>query len=266
MPIVQPTASKNIVLGAGYIYFDPTDASGNPIGERYVAETPGFSLTLNTERMEAWSSDGPIAEKLEDITTRVTRDFTVSVRDISAENLALFLIADVGTESTAGATVTDEAINGGQGVKQGYWYQIGASTTHPAGKRNIASLVVKSDDGVTTYVKDTDYIEDLALGRIQIIEGGGIADSDVIEVSYTDATGSWEQITSNDTGAKEGALRYIADNTTGTNRDIYIPKCRMNPNGEFAMKSRDTLQELSFTVSVLKKAGLAQAYINGRAA
>jgi hypothetical protein len=265
MSIVQPTASKNIVLGAGYIFFDPVDSDGKSTGERYVAETPGFSLTLSTERMEAWSSDGPIAEKLEDITTKVTRDFKVSARDISAENLALFLIANAGTETTSGATVTDEAINGGQGITQGRWYQIGASASHPAGKRNISTLVIK-DSVPTTYVKGTDYIEDLALGRIQIIVGGGIADDTVITADYKEATGSWEQITSNDIGAKEGALRYIADNTTGTNRDVYIPKCRMNPDGEFAMKSRDTLQELSFTISVLKKAGLAQAYINGRAA
>jgi hypothetical protein len=259
-------ATKNIVLGSGRLYFDEFDADGNPQGERYVAETPGFSITAQSNSVEDFSSDGPTAEKHMDAVISVVRDATVGVKDISAENLAMFLMGDVGTQTTAGASVTTQSVNGGVGVQQGHWYQLGVTASRPAGVRDIASLVVE-DLVPAAYTVDDDYVEDLENGRIYIVPGGGIANDTVLTVDYDEGSVSWDEVSSNDTGPKKGALRFIAGNTKGTNRDVFMTSVIMKPNGEFALKSRDTVQQMSFTVSVLKpEDGREALYVNGKAA
>ena len=76
---------------------------------------------------------------------------------------------------------------------------------------------------------------------------------------------SWENITSNDLGAKRGALRWVSDNTAGENRDAYFPDVVMSPAGDFQWKSRDTVQALGFEIGIQKPVGgRAAVYINGR--
>lgn len=258
-------ATRNIVLGSGRVFFDKFDTNGDPTGERYVAETPGFAFTVNQESVEILSDDGPVAESLVNVTKQVTREFSLTTKNITDESLALFLIGEVASQSTTAGAVTGTAINGGNGVKQGHWYQLGVSANQPTGVRAITGVAIK--EGVTTHVAGTDYVLDADLGRIYIVPGGGIADDDVITADYTKTAVAWSEVTSSDLGAATGALRYVADNTAGENRDIYIPNCVMAPTGEAAFKSRDAAQTLGFTVKVQKPDdGRASVYINGRAA
>lgn len=258
-------ATKNIVLGAGYCFFDEHDADGNLTGERYLAETPGFTLTVSSENLEDFSSDGPIAEKHLDVPTRVVRDAALQLKDMSSENFAMFLIADVATLSTSAGSETATAINGGNGVKQGRWYQLGVSASFPTGVRGIANVVIK--DGVpTTYDVTDDYELDADLGRIYIVPGGGIADDTVLTADYDRTAVEWEQVSSHDLGAKQGAFRFIAHNTKGQNKDLYLPFIVLRPDGEFAFKSRDTVQQMGFALGINNPGdGRAAVYLNGRA-
>ncbi len=260
-------ATKNIVLGAGYVYFDELDTAGALTGERYLAETPGFSLTVASESLEDYSSDGPIAEKHLDVATRVTRDAAMTLKDMSADNFALFLIAEASLNSTTAGTETDTPVNGGNGVKQGRWYQLGVSDTLPTGVRKITTVIVKDDQvSPVTFDLDDDYELDADLGRIYIVPGGAITDDTVLEVTFTRTIASWEQVSSNDLGAKKGALRFVAANTAGANKDLYLPSVVLKPDGEFAFKSRDTVQQMGFAVSVNNPGdGRAAVYVNGRA-
>ena len=257
---MYPT-TKNIVLGAGHIYFDPLDASGDYTGERYLAETPGFSLAANATILEDWTADGATAEKHVFVTTQVTRDFTLTLKDFSPDNFALFVMGDASTITTTSASVTSDPINGGNGVLQGRWYQLGVSTTKPTGVRAITSLVIGA------HTVDVDYKQDLTTGRIYIIPGGGIADDDVITCNYSTTAVSWDHVASNDDGAVRGALRFVAANTNGNNMDFYAPDVRMNPNGSMELKSRDTVSIMTFSVSAqVPDDGRAAVYVNGRAA
>lgn len=259
-------STKNIVLGAGRCYFDAYDADGLPAGERYLADTPEVALTIEQERVTEYGGDGPIAEKIIDEATSVDRSGRFTLRDISAANLAMFLIAEVSAATTSAGSKAAQAINGGRGVKQGHWYQLGVSAALPAGVRGIASLVIK--DGVpTTYVLDTDYREDLEAGRIYVIPGGGIAEDTVLTADYDETEATWDQVITHDLGPAEGAFRYVAGNTKGVNRDLYIPQCRLIPSGELAWRSRDTIMSLAFDLAVVvPDDGRAAMYLNGRPA
>lgn len=256
---------KNIVLGAGYVYFDLFDEQGRPTGERYLAETPGFAISITSENLEDWSSDGPIAEKLLDVAIRVNRAGSMGLKDMSMENFALFVIGGAEMLSTSAATVSAAAVNGGQPVQQGLWYQLGVSDALPTGVRGIEDVAIKSTaETPVTFDIDDDYLLDAELGRIYIVPGGAI--DDIVIVSDYDTTAvDWEQVTSDDLGAKRGALRFIAHNTSGKNRDLFLPDVVLRPDGEFAMKSRDTVQQMSFALGInLPGDGRAAVYVNGR--
>lgn len=252
-----PTA-RNIVLGAGRIFFD------DGTGELYLAETPGFELTVTPESLEIESDDGPVAEPLLNISTKVTRNFTLQTKNIIDAALALFLGGDVSTKTTTVASITAKAVNGGVAVVGGRWYQLGVDSTHPSGIRGIGTVVIKT--GGTTHTVLTDYILDADLGRIYIVPGGG-AEGEILTSDYATTAVDWSQIATNDDGPKRGALRYIADNTAGENRDLFIPVCVMEPNGTVQFKSRSEAQSLGFNVKVEKPTdGRASVYVNSRAA
>jgi hypothetical protein len=85
-------------------------------------------------------------------------------------------------------------------------------------------------------------------------------------VDYTPAAETRDRITTDQLGPKTGALRFIADNTAGPNRDVYIPKVQLAPDGELAWKSRDTVLEMGFQLRISTRSGYGQVYVDGRAA
>ena len=249
----------DIILGSGKMYWDQEDSAGALSGnEVYLAETPGLSLTASPERVEDWSSDGKIAEKHLDVAVKLTRDLSFSLKDISMTNLALFLI---GTESVitqvatpiVGEVLTNSSV-------QGTYLQIGVNAS---GARGMSAVVI--DDDAVAATLGADYTLDEALGRIYIVPGGGIVDGSVLDADYTPTVNTRNQVTTDQLGAKFGALRFIADNTDGAERDYYWPKVSLNPDGELALKSRDAVQEMSFAAAVATRTGFAQVYIDDRA-
>jgi hypothetical protein len=254
--------SNPYLLGAGRLYFDPL-VSGVYQGERYLGQCPSFSINVEAERVQLFSSDGPTAEKLEDVVTQVNRSASITCHEVSVDNLALFFSGDVSTASQSSGTVTDEVHDD---VVKGRYYQLGQSTSFPSGARSVSAVVVKDTTTPTpvTFVLNTDYTVDAELGRIYIVPGGGIANGTDLRISYTKAAKTWDAITSGNLASRQGRLRYIEDAARGTNRDFYFPAVDLSPNGEFAVKSRDSFAELSFQVEILKPSTGQAMYINGR--
>jgi len=255
----------NKVLGAGKLYWEEEDANGDLAGsEVLLAETPSLTQSITTERVTDDNSDGPIAEQDLDIATKVTRSLAFSTKDISAKILAMFVLGSEATISQSATPVVGEAVGL---AKQGEYMQIG-KTLNLTGVRNISAVVIKV--GAATQVLGTDYTLDAALGRIFIVVGGGINDGDAVLADFTPAANNRQQVTTDQLGSKSGALRFIADNTAGDNKDAYIPKVTLSPNGEVNWKSRDTVQDLAFDGSVGTRVvggvSLAQVYIDGRPA
>lgn len=253
--------TQNFVLGAGKLYFDVFDASGNKTGERYLGDTPGFEVTVETENLEKWGSDAAVAEKLKDVTTQVTRNTTIQCDNIVDENLELFFIGDLETLSSSAGSVASEELGTVKGER---YYQLGESDSNPTGVRDVENVVVHDGSSAETpYVLNTDYELDAALARIHVLPGGSLAGNPAF-VNYDTKAGSRPQVKSVNTAPKSGALRYIADNTEGDNRDLYGPNVQLRPNGALPFKSRDTWQQLTFVAEFLKSGDQAAVYIDGR--
>lgn len=259
----QPQAvNKNITLGAGYIYFDEEDANGNLTGEQYVAETPGFALSISTEKTEVDDSDNPVAQTLVSVTKKIARAGTLSTRNMDDAAFSRFVQGDVLTVTQAATPVLNEPLT----VKQGRYYQLGAGVSNPTGVRDVSGVVVTGSGGTPTYSLTSDYVVNADEGRIYIVPGGGIADDTAIEVDYTPAANSRTQVVTNGKGAKRGALRFVGDNTQGENRTVYIPKLELAGNGDLAFKDRDNVMQAAFDLNILTRTGYEQVYIDGVAA
>lgn len=248
------------VLGAGKLYFDQEDATGNLTGEQYLGDTPAFTQDIQNQIVESWSSDGPTAEREASSSVQVTRGLTFNGKNISKENLAFFLQADAADISKTSAPITGEDIGK---VKQGLYYQLGKTASKPQGTRGISSETVK-DSVPTTYTAVTDYTIDYDLARLYIVPGGTIVDGTDLLIDYTQEAKGWEEITSNDLGPALGALHFIAQNTDGPNRDVYFPRVRLYSTGNLSWKDRQKYMEMQFKADVLLRSGMAQCYIDGR--
>lgn len=258
--------NKNYTLGKGRVFFDAfVQGTLSVQGERYFGDTMEFNVTSESESLEHFDNDAGIRVKDASVLLELSRTGNLITENISPENLALFFLGEAGVLAQAAAAGQSSTV---AAAKQGYYYQIGVSVSRPEGVRSVTTVVVKNTiTPATVYVLNTDYTVDLELARIQIVEGGGIADGTGITIDYAvEAKDLVRVVTAADAEIK-GALRYISTNPQGEKFDYFFPYVSLQPNGDFALKSGEEWQQIGFQFEVLKKDDNTEAmYINGRPA
>lgn len=248
--------SANYTIPKGKMYFD------DGTGEEYIGNTPSAELSIESTSLDHFSAESGIREKDDTALVEISRNLAITADDISVGNWARFIVGAASTLAQAATPVVDESVGA---VKQGLYYQLGETVDNPSGVRDVGSVTVKV--GITTKTLTTDYTVDLALGRVYIVPGGGISDADVVLVSYTPVAGTRDQVVSASSASLAGALRFIADNPKGANRDIFLPSVTIKPTGTAKLKG-DTAEwmQIGFEIEILKKdANTAAIYIDGRA-
>lgn len=272
MPIVNE--KNSYMIPRGRVTFNPLNAAGAYTGEIPFGNCPGVGFSTETEKAEHFSSEAGLAEKDASIIVRITRTGTLTCDNFSGANLALFVAGEKTTHAQAAATIADEVHT----VMAGRLYQLGATSSNPAGARNITDVTVTTPDGLTTYAAGTDYNIDLGLGRLQIMAGGAIAAAATaaaptnggvaavnIWVGYKTAAKQWEQIRSGASAEVRGALRVVSDVASGENRDWYFPDVTLTPSGELPLVQEGTeFVTMEFGIEILKPANAQAMYIDGR--
>jgi hypothetical protein len=253
--------AQNHVLGRGKVYFDRFQPNTDtPIGiERYIGNTPSFGLSVETQELDHYSAEEGLRVKDLSVTMQIDMSGTVVTDNINLDNIAMFFFGASSTQAVGALTGEQDAISS---VQQGGSIQLGTSATHPAGLQNVSNVSVTGTGGTPTYVLNTDYTVDTDLGRVTIVEGGGIADGTDIEINYDVGAHSYDMIVSG-TSIIYGAMRFVAYNGVGTNTNFYLPKVALRPNGEYNLKG-DDWQQFGFNLEVLRKGSLERIYANGR--
>jgi hypothetical protein len=256
--------SNNIVLGAGRILF-ATEVSSTTEGTAftYLGDTPGFTIGGTSEELTVDSSDTPVAEELVRIVKKVSRQSTVTLRDISPSNLALFMMgsSDTATQSTGSGTTTIS-------MTKGKYYKIGGD--------DVQKITVTTGTGVKQGTATGAAIPRLATGgtanweldsdnALIYLPTGSAATTGNIYIAYSKVATTWDHA---QTGASPvyGTLLFIADNTVGDNVRLKISRCSLAPNGEAAFKSRDNAMELSMTLGILTRGANPQVEVWGEPA
>jgi len=264
------TSGKNYVLGKGRTYFDQfKPGTKQNTGERYMGNTPEFSQTQAQESLDHIDADQGLNVKDESIiiSNELTGSFVTD--NISAENIAMWFGGDASALVVASALAV---VNADLTVQRGRTFQLGTSAATPMGTKKITNVVVKkvvppvapATDPTLEDVTLAANIEiDLERARMYIeVDAPDIENDDVLRVTYDQEAYSREVIIAKGQQIS-GALRFLADNPHGKNRDYFYPYVKITSNGDYALKG-DSWQQMSFNYEVLKKDGSTErVYIDG---
>lgn len=255
-------ATNQYQIPRGRVFFDPFDTNGNRTGERYLGNCPAFTVSVETEKAEHYSSETGLKQKDQTIVLQVNRTAEMTCDNMSASNVALFLSGEEVTVSQGSATVTNEAIS----VIPDRYYQLGQTAADPQGARSVSAVVVTNVAGTTTYAEGTDYELDATLGRLHVLSTGTIGTA-TIHVDYTKAVKTWQRIKTGADSELKGVMRVVSDNASGDNRDFVMPSVTLTPNGELPVIADGTdFATMGFQVEILKPANAEAIYIDGRPA
>ena len=229
---------SNTTIGRGKVYFNRLGADGYE-GFRYLGNTPSFSMTINTEDLDHYSSDEGLKVKDESVTLSVDYAASLTTDSISVENVALMFFGDVRAVTQASATAKTETFT----VSRGHLYELPA--------RAVSDVVVKK--GTQTLVEGIDYLLDADNGDIEIPEDSSVGARDEITVTYNQSAVRYDRILSGTTPIA-GQLLFKATNPVGSKIGYRLEKVILRPNGEYQLKG-DEWQQISFNVEVLSQNG-----------
>lgn len=262
-------ADRNYTVGRGEVHFAQFQPGTQiPGGYRYLGNTPEFSLTLESTKLDHFGSDRGIREKDASVTIEVARSGSIVADEIMIENLAMFFFGNSERITQAGATIVAEQING---VIPGRSYQLGQTDANPVGAKKVAfpgtgpTLFTVKDDTTptaTTFTANTDYVIDADRGWLTIVEGGAIQAGDNLRVDYTTLAALYDRVIS---GAEpvSGALKFLTFNPVGKQFDYYLPYVSISPNGDFNLKGEEW-QQIPFSMEILRKGSMEAVYLNGQ--
>jgi hypothetical protein len=253
-------AVKNYTLGRGKVYFYRFKTGTQlPEGFAYIGNTPEFSLTIESENLDHYSSDAGIREKDDSVPLEVTRTGSFITDDIQPDNVALFFF---GSKSV----VTQEVVGSGSetfaDVVLGRSYKLGVTESNPTGYMGINELGFSVAVGSPPLVEDVDYTMDFVNGIVTLLPTAtSVIDGDDVVVTYSVAGSTRDRVISGSTPV-EGAMMYVANNPKGDNLNYYLPYVKITPNGDYALKG-DEWQQIPFSIEALKPTNGEAIYMDG---
>ena len=106
MALPLNTHTNQYVFGRGRIFIGVYSGDANRADRRFIGNCPGFTLSVESEKFEHFSSTAGIQTKDLTVTKSVNFNAQVTCDDIQAENLALFLGGTSGTLTQVATPVT----------------------------------------------------------------------------------------------------------------------------------------------------------------
>lgn len=260
------SSDDNLVVGRGRIYFDQL-IKGQYQGERYLGNTPDFSMSTSVDKLDHFSSDRGLRQKDKSINLETTRSLSLTTDNISVENVALFFAGVVMSSLNTAQTDVRENVNGGSKVMRGRQYQLGVTAEMPMGQGAIKAgsfNIVYADAGTAistgtgdistlpgvTVLPPENYELDYTTGSLWIESDAPDILGDVQLVVSYDRTASTREVVISSDNVVEGALRFVSDNPEGENMSYFFPKVSISPDGDYALKG-DDWQQIGFTAEVL---------------
>lgn len=128
-------AGQNYTLGRGKVYFSRFKPGTQiPEGFRYIGNTPEFSLSIESENLDHYSSDEGIREKDDSVPLEVNRTGTLTTDSIQPENVALFFFGTSEIVTQLAVGLSTEAV---ADVLQGHSYWLGVGPNNPTGYKGL---------------------------------------------------------------------------------------------------------------------------------
>lgn len=250
---------KERTIPGGKVFVNLFDANGIQKGERYIGLTPGFTISIASESIQSYSSETGMRELDDEAVIAVTRTGKLTCRQISRENLALFLAATASVQTQAAGNVTGEAHR----VYPDRHYQLGASAANPTGVRNVSNVVI-------TGATAGEYTVDEANGRVYVHPDAAVdpVAGEEWTFAYAVAASTRDQIVTGQSIVTSGSLRFESHPGKGSPRDVFGPSVNFAPSGEWVLKADDPqYAELAWDISfAVGRNGEPALIVDGRPA
>lgn len=240
---------NNYTLGRGRVYVARfLNGTQTPDGFRYLGNTPEFSLSIDSEALDHYSSDRGIREKDDSVPLEVNRTGSLTTDQISPENVAMFFF---GNSQAVAQTVVASQSYTLSNIHRGHQYKLGVSPQNPTGYFGINPTGFSMAIGGTPLVSGVDYTVDFARGIIEFMDTSSVA-VEGANVTVTAAIrASTRQRVISGSAPVECAIRYVSDNPKGDNFTFEMPYCKLSPNGDYSLKG-DDWQQIPLSIEVLK--------------
>ena len=257
-----------LVVGRGRLYFNRL-RNGVFEGERYLGNTPELSLSSSTDKLDHFSSDHGFKDKDKSVNIENSRSGSFATDIISPANIALWFGGSVASTIFSAQNDVFEKVNNGAKVTKGRIYQLGVTKATPQGQGGVdgTSFTIGYADANTSIsngggdissisgvkvLSTANYELNADTGQLYIEEDAPDLNGEVqIVVKYNRKASSGNVMVSSD-NTIEGSLRFVSDNPTGTQKNYFIPKVSISPDGDYSLKG-DDWQQMSFTFDVLKR-------------
>lgn len=269
--------TQKYTLGRGEVFFNKFKPGTNiGEGERYLGNTPEYSLTNDVETLDHFNSDRGLREKDESVLLEISSSGSMNCDNISGENVALFFLGNLLTKSSTSVTAQKEVFTS---WKRGLTLQLGTTDTTPTGVRKVTNVKVgkaarsatlnltgdiSAIPGVTIVDAAGNYEVDLALGRLYLEPTSTEINGDIKLVVQFDVAAQSREMVISSNDVVQGSLRFVAHNAKGENKDYFFPKVTLSPDGDYNLKG-DDWQSMGFTFEALKLQGRERVYIDIRA-
>lgn len=244
MPASSTPSSDLLKLGAGELFFQRHDASGNPVsGFIHMGNVETLELTLNDDiliKRSSMSKGRPIYRK-------VTRSREVVLRavadEFSPENLALALMGSLVYAAQAATPVADKVLYADVPAASlgaalgGQYFHLGAL--------NVGTVSLSL--GATALDEDDWVMHNAAMGVVRILPTSVVVTNGTndLTASFTPAliSGAVSPVVRGGTETEiHGSVLFIEDNGVGTNHIFRAWRVSTTPDGALGLISEDFAQ------------------------
>lgn len=269
--------TQKYTLGRGEVFFNKFKPGTNiGEGERYLGNTPEYSLTNEVETLDHFNADRGLREKDESVLLEISSSGSMNCDNISGENVALFFLGNLLTKSSTSVTAQKEVFTS---WKRGLTLQLGTTDATPTGVRKVSNVKVgkaakaatlnltgdiSAIPGVTIVDAAGNYEVDLDLGRLYLEPTSTEINGDIKLVVQFDVAAQSREMVISSNDVVQGSLRFVSHNAKGENKDYFFPKVTLSPDGDYNLKG-DDWQSMGFTFDALKLQGRERVYIDIRA-
>ncbi|HAU29801.1 MAG TPA: hypothetical protein DCW68_06825 [Rhodospirillaceae bacterium] len=223
MPQAVSPSTDNYSILKGELYA----RKKGEIGWDHLGNVPEFTLTLNVETAEHFSSMAGVKSQDAEITTQVGGEVSLTLEEITSKNLARSLLGS--TSQLTQAAQTDKVVLL-EGVEVGKAYDIGYL--------NITADSVSADDGAETdpvaYTEGTNFELDYASGMLRVLakpDGAGTDLEITFDAAAIGVADNLNVIAILKDTDQEISLMCIGKNEVGNKQKIEIPRVKLKPSG-----------------------------------
>jgi hypothetical protein len=238
-------ATTDILIGGGRIFFNDggqDGATGNGLLD--LGNIPAVAIQKAITEIEHFGFNAITRARQKDlnIVTDIGMSLAFTVDELFAEMWNILLFGNGTTPQVqSGATITDEEA----------FAPVILDRSIFTVETNISALTIDGVGGTPTYVLDTDYeLINAVTGEIKILSTGSITTGLELELNYTSAARTRQQIIPGADPSVKGSARLEFTAQNGDDLTWIIQNCEVKPDGDSPLSSTEA-SEVSVILNIL---------------